>query len=107
MRHGARTLTDEEAAQGIARALADPQRWRIVRALARQECGRTQCASVRDVVDLSPATVSHHMRELRDAGLIEERRVGRTVEYKLRVEVVEAFLVVLERDLLGRPPAEE
>ncbi len=101
-------LTDEEAAQAIARALADPQRWRIVKALAAREKGdNTQCASLRDVVDLSPATVSHHMKELRDAGLVEERRVGRTVEYKLRVEVVEAFLGVLERDLLRRENAAE
>ncbi len=95
-------LTDAEAAQAIARALADPQRWRILRALACGQDGKTPCASLRDVVDVAPPTLSHHMRELRDAGLVEEQRIGRTVEYRLRREVIGAFLSVLERDLLGR-----
>ncbi len=94
-------LTDAEAAQVIARALADPQRWRILRALACGQDGKTPCASLRDVVDVAPPTLSHHMRELRDAGLVEEQRVGRTVEYRLRREVLGAFLGVLQRDLLG------
>lgn len=96
-------LTDDEAAQAIARALADPQRWRIVRALACGAAGQTPCASLRDVVDVAPPTLSHHMRELRDAGLVEEQRVGRTVQYRLRREVMKAFLGVLERELLGTP----
>ncbi len=99
------TLTDEQAAQGIARALADPQRWRILRALAVRENGSIPCAGLRGVVDVAPPTLSHHMRELRDAGLVEEQRMGRTVEYRLRREVVEAFLGVLGRELLGRSEA--
>ncbi len=102
-------MTDEDAAQAIARALADPQRWRILKELAApglaSEGGMAPCALLREVVDVGAATLSHHMRELREAGLVEERRAGRTVRYRLRAEVVEAFMGVLTRDLLGRGEA--
>ncbi len=95
-------MTDEEAALIVARALADPQRYRIMRILA-QASENTPCSALFEAVKLAPATLSHHMKELRGAGLIYERRTGRTVQYRVRSEVVEAFLDVLERDLL---PAE-
>ena len=56
-----------------------------------------------EAMNLAPATLSHHMKELRDAGLIVERRTGRTVQYRVRSEVVEAFLDALEQDLLPAP----
>ena len=99
-----REITDEEAAQKIARALADPHRYQIAKALANCEQSK-QCAFLRDTLDITPQTVSHHMKELREAGLIEVKRTGRTVGYNLRRDIVEAFLNVLERDLL--PPAPE
>ena len=91
----------DAAAQAVARALADPQRYRILRMLA-QTGGSTPCAALFDAVSLAPATLSHHMRELREAGLVEERRTGRTVQYALRCEALREFLQGLERDLL--PP---
>ena len=91
----------EEAAQSVARALADPQRYRILRMLA-QSGGSTQCAALFHAVSLAPATLSHHMRELREAGLVEERRTGRTMQYTLRPEALRGFLKGLERDLLPR-----
>ena len=94
-----RVMTDEEAALAVARALADPQRYRIMKMLA-QAPENTQCSVLFDSVKLAPATLSHHMKELRDAGLIHESRTGRTVQYRVRFEVVEAFLDVLEQDLL-------
>ncbi len=94
-------LTDEEAALCVARALADPQRYRILKMMAHHNPS-TPCSAIRDLVDIAPATLSHHMKELRDAGLIQERRTGRTVRYTLRREVIEAFLDALEYDLL--PP---
>ncbi len=96
-----RPLTDAEAAQAIARALADPQRYGILKLLAQCEGGSTPCSVLRDSVALAPPTLSHHMRELRDAGLIRERRVGRTVQYTLRRDNMAAFLEGLERDLLS------
>lgn len=98
-----RAITDEEAAQRIARALADPQRYQIVKTLAQCEPG-TQCAAIRDSVTIAPATISHHMKELQQAGLVELKRTGRTVRYSLRRNILAAFLDVLERDLLPPEP---
>ena len=92
---------DEAATQAVARALADPGRYRILRLLA-QNGESTPCAALFSSVKLAPATLSHHMRELREAGLVDERRVGRTMQYTLRCEALREFLQGLERDLL--PP---
>lgn len=96
-------LTDEEAAQLIARALADPQRYRILKMLA-QAPDSTQCSVLFDAVKLAPATLSHHMKELHEAGLVEVQRTGRTVRYTVRHQVLEAFLHQLEHDLLPPEP---
>ena len=90
---------DEEGAQAIARALSDPSRYTILKQLG--DCGAgTPCAQVRESVEITPATLSHHMKELRVAGLIEEKREGRTVRYALCRDVLEQFLDRLRSDLL-------
>ena len=74
------------------RALADVNRLRIVRRLAEGE------ASVTDLignVGLSQPLVSHHLKRLRTAGLVQTRRVGRETLYTLRSE---AFGEVAERE---------
>ncbi len=99
-------LTGERAAHTVARALADPQRYRIMKMLAQAQEG-TQCSVLFAAIKLAPATLSHHMRELRDAGLVEERRTGRTVQYQLRHGALENFLHVLRHDLLRGSNANE
>ncbi len=91
-------MTEEQTA-AIARAIVDPQRYRIVKLLAANG-ESTQCSTLFKVMELAPATLSHHMRELREAGLVGEQRTGRTVQYTLRGEVLRTFLQGLERDLL-------
>lgn len=74
----------EEARDELARrfkALADPSRVAIVNMLAGapEVC---VCALV-DELGLSQPTVSHHLRLLREAGLVEARRVGTWAYYRL------------------------
>ena len=74
------------------KALADVNRLRIVRRLADGE------ASVADLiahVGLSQPLVSHHLKRLRVAGLVETRRVGRETIATLRPQ---AFGEVAERE---------
>jgi len=61
------SLLDEGALQLIARALADPRRYAIIKRLAQLAPG-LDCSSVRECMDISPPTLSHHMRELKLAG---------------------------------------
>ena len=88
-----------EQALAVARALADPHRYEILRMLAGSKEG-SACACIRESVPVAPPTLSHHMKELRDAGLVDERREGRTVHYTLRRERIAAFLEAVRNDLL-------
>jgi DNA-binding transcriptional ArsR family regulator len=47
-------------------------------------------------------TMSHHLRLLADVGLIEMRRDGQYAHYRLRTEVVEAYVTTLETRLRVR-----
>jgi len=80
--HGAETLllsTDLQALQ----ALAEPNRARIVELLGH---GEHCVCDVGGALELSSALVSHHLRVLRAAGLVSERRDGRWVHYALDLE---------------------
>jgi len=65
----------------LLQALADPTRLSIVRELAGGQsigaCDFTGCCDVRQ------PTVSHHLRILREAGVIESERRGTSIEYRL------------------------
>jgi len=75
----------------IARALADPRRYDLLRRIGK--AGDTlACENLRGCTEVSAATVSHHMKELETAGLVESTREGRFVTYRLRRDVLEAYL---------------
>ncbi|HEX9201899.1 MAG TPA: metalloregulator ArsR/SmtB family transcription factor [Acidobacteriaceae bacterium] len=75
----------------IARALADPRRYDLLRRIG--EAGDTlTCESIRSCCDVTAATISHHMKELETAGLVESAREGKFVTYRLRREILNAYL---------------
>ncbi|MDH5242988.1 MAG: metalloregulator ArsR/SmtB family transcription factor [Chloroflexota bacterium] len=74
------------------KALADVNRLRIVRRLAD---GEASVAELIAHVGLSQPLVSHHLKRLRTAGLVNTRRVGRETVATLRAE---AFGEVAERE---------
>jgi ArsR family transcriptional regulator len=86
------------------RVLADPARLRVVSLIASSEGGETCVCELVDQLDLSQPTVSHHLRVLLDAGLLERERRGRWAFYRLRPEPLE-----LLRSALAAPssPAPE
>ncbi len=90
-------------AQAILRALADPHRYTLLRAIAANACSgsNTNCTALVDCMGIAQSTLSHHMKELRKAGLVIEHREGRTVSYHLNREMVDAFLTHLRADLLS------
>lgn len=75
------------------KALADPTRLAIVNRLAsRDNC----CACEFNALGLSQPTISHHLKVLREAGLIEvARKRGTWVFYRLVPEAVEALAFAL------------
>jgi len=72
----------------IAKALADPRRAAILEAIADDEC----TARLRDQFPLSKATISHHIKELVRAGLVEARREGQYLRCLVRREVLGAYV---------------
>jgi ArsR family transcriptional regulator len=75
----------------IARALAEPRRVDILKAIGSQEMP-TPCAALLECQSISPATMSHHLKELEAAGLIDVARAGRCVNLSLRRPVLRAYL---------------
>ena len=72
-----------EPLAAAARALGDPTRLRIATAL---QAGDELCVcDVGWVVGAAQGLVSHHLRQLKVAGLVESRRQGRLVMYRLAV----------------------
>ncbi len=64
----------------LAKALADPKRIEILQLIANQD-GAVCACDVVDHVDLSQPTVSHHLKKLKEAGLLRSRRKGLWVFY--------------------------
>ena len=87
-----KTLTRRRA-QLIARALADPRRVEILKQIGSCRC--MACADLRELQPISAATLSHHMKELEMAGLIEVTREGKYARMTLRREVLEAYRAYL------------
>lgn len=82
-------------------ALADPARLAIVRQLASDEtvcaCDFTACS------ELSQPTVSHHLRVLREAGLIHGERRGTWIWYRLDPSVAERLAALAGELAPGAP----
>ncbi len=85
-------LTDAQF-QAIARALADPRRFAIFTQIAA--CDSIACSNLREQELISPATISHHLKELSDAGLIEMERQGRIARISLRRPTLRAYIARL------------
>lgn len=78
----ARREADELAgAAGAAKALADPTRLAVADAL--RAGGELCVCDLAWVVERSDKLVSHHLRQLRNAGLVRSRRDGKMVMYSL------------------------
>ena len=75
----------------IAKALADPRRYEILRQIGSGNPG-VCCADIRGCQPISAATLSHHLKELERAGLIEITRRGKFADLVLRRNVLKAYL---------------
>ena len=78
---------DRQSAEELAellKAVADPARLRIL-AYLRAQPGCTACvADITDAVGLSQPTVSHHLRRLAQAGIVESEKQGYWTWYSLK-----------------------
>jgi ArsR family transcriptional regulator, arsenate/arsenite/antimonite-responsive transcriptional repressor len=86
---GAPTLSEAEAeaTAGLFRALADPARVKILNLLATSEAPVCAC-EFEPALGLAQPTVSHHLKKLTDAGLLEREETGRWAYFSLNREAL-------------------
>ena len=77
---------------GVFRALADPTRRRVLALLREQPMSAGDLA---DQFDVSKPTMSAHFNVLREAGLIDASKHGKSIVYRLRMSVLEEALMGL------------
>lgn len=72
------------------KALSDPTRLEIVTRMA--DVDELACFSLESQLGVSKSTISHHIKVLYHAGLVEIRRDGRFFHYRLKREVLDSYV---------------
>jgi ArsR family transcriptional regulator, arsenate/arsenite/antimonite-responsive transcriptional repressor len=98
----AEPLTMEQAEQvaPLLKALADPVRLRLVSLVASRPDGEACVCDLNAAFDLSQPTISHHMKVLHEAGLVDRDKRGVWVYYRVRPQALASLGA-----LVGCPPA--
>ena len=88
------TLTEKQF-NLIAKALADPRRMQVLEVIGGE--GECACQQLTQHFPVSKATISHHIKELVGAGLIDARKDGQFLHCEVRRDVIEAYTAELLR----------
>ena len=94
------TAEEAERASAMFKALGDPVRLRLFSAVASHPGGEACVCDISDV-GVSQPTVSHHLKKLKDAGLLTSQRRGTWVYYRVEPSV----LATMGRLLSAAPTA--
>jgi ArsR family transcriptional regulator len=97
-------MLDEKEAEATAelfKALADPARVRILNVLARSDQPVCAC-DFEPALGLSQPTVSHHLKKLTDAGLLEREQRGRWAYFSLRRDAADKLAAVADLNGVNR-----
>jgi ArsR family transcriptional regulator len=96
---------DAEQIQKIAKALADPRRREILEMIAEsQEPSGIHCGALVERLPIAQPTVSHHIKELTNAGLIEVHSEAQFSHLTLRTDVLNDYLDSLRSSFHVPPP---
>jgi ArsR family transcriptional regulator, arsenate/arsenite/antimonite-responsive transcriptional repressor len=83
-----------ESAAAVApllKALADPARLRLLSLVASHEGGEACVCDLNDAFDLSQPTISHHLKVLHAAGLLDREKRGVWVYYRVNGDAVSSL----------------
>jgi ArsR family transcriptional regulator, arsenate/arsenite/antimonite-responsive transcriptional repressor len=91
-------MSDDDALHVALRlkALADPARVKIMSYLFSSSSGEENSGDLAAALGLTESTVSHHLTQLRQAGLIESERRGMNVYHRVHPQAMEALCAVLD-----------
>ncbi|MGC4111781.1 MAG: metalloregulator ArsR/SmtB family transcription factor [Nocardioides sp.] len=93
-----RSPLSAEAAERIAplvKALADPVRLRLVSLVASHADGEACVCDLNDAFDLSQPTISHHLKLLHEAGLLDREKRGVWVYYRVNATALSDLATML------------
>lgn len=79
----------------VFKAMGDPVRLRLLSLIASHEGGEACVCNLSGVFDLTGPTISHHLKVLREAGLISGERRGTWVYYRVEPDVLRQVSAVL------------
>ena len=94
---------DRTRIEKISKALADETRLRIFEAISAT--GQMNCGEIVSMRGVTPATVSHHLKILSEAGLIACRREGQFVYSQAVPETIQAYTRTLTKIASGKKSA--
>ena len=94
---------DRSEVEKISKALADETRLKIFEAISAND--HMNCGDIVSMRGVTPATVSHHMKILSEAGLIACRREGQFVYSQSVPETIAAYTRELAKIARGKKPA--
>ena len=89
------SLQQAEQIAPLLKAIADPVRLRLL-SLVASCAGHEACVcDLNDAFDLSQPTISHHLKVLHEAGLLDREKRGVWVFYRVRAEALEGLATLL------------
>jgi ArsR family transcriptional regulator len=84
-----------ESIAPLLKALADPVRLRLMSLVASHEGGEACICDLNDAFNLSQPTISHHMKVLHEAGLVEREKRGVWVYYRARTAALASLAALI------------
>jgi ArsR family transcriptional regulator, arsenate/arsenite/antimonite-responsive transcriptional repressor len=93
----AQPLSQAEADQiaPLLKALADPVRLRLISLVASHAGGEACVCVLNDAFDLSQPTISHHLKVLHDAGLLDREKRGVWAYYRIKPEALASIAALV------------
>lgn len=93
-------MTDQEFHR-ISKVLADPRRFRLLQRIVGSPDEEISCQLLLKEFKIAPATMSHHLKELETAGVVESRFDGQCKFLTAQTDVIQGYERELARRLGG------
>lgn len=95
-------VEDAQRIAGLAKALSDPVRLRIYQHIASADCSTVCACHLPEVFGVAQPTLSHHLKKLVEAGLVNREMRGRWAHFSVRPDGLNALRGFL--DACAAPP---
>jgi ArsR family transcriptional regulator len=95
------SLDQAERVAPLLKALAEPVRLRLMSLIASHPGGEACVCNLTGAFDLSQPTISHHLKVLHEAGLLDREKRGVWVYYQARTEALASLATLISAHVSG------